>query len=176
MFRAEVSEKSRKIYPRDVLDCALSGLFVGLASGLLIGVLLISTGVIASAAEKFQASSVGVAFCMHMFFSGLMGLLFGLLVGQFIKSLRGALIIGVFVSVVSWVFGLLVVKPLRFGQPFGIDSIVSSLPILVGHCLFGLILGCLYWYFKGLISKDAYRAFAIASSGLWLGLILGVAA
>ncbi len=155
---------------------ALAGLPVGLTSGAIIGLLLISTGAMDEAAVRFQASSVSVAFVMHMFFSGLMGLIFGLLFGHAIETIRRALLVGVLVSVFFWVFGLLVVKPYRLGQPFGWESIVSSLHILFGHGVFGAILGSLYLQSKKQIQKQGYRLGTVALTGLWVGLVLGIAA
>ena len=176
--QSETSQGTPRRFLRlqDMGICALAGLPVGLVSGAIIGALLISTGAMELAAVRFQASSVSVAFAMHMFFSGLMGLIFGLVFGHTIKTLRRAVLVGVLVSVFFWVFGLLVVKPYRLGEPFGWESIVSSLHILVGHGVFGAILGSLYLQSKNWIRKQGYRLAAVALTGLWAGLVLGIAA
>ena len=132
---------------------AATGALAGICGGIVIGLFLLSTGAMAAATEKFGGASVEQGFVMHMIFSTLMGAVFGACFGRLIATYRQAISYAVLTGALFWVFGLAVVGPLRFGEPFGIESALATKHILVGHSVFGVIMGAMFVPVQRLLDK-----------------------
>ncbi len=149
-----------------VLDNVVAGLTAGLFAGAVMGAFLVASGVMARAVEKFGGPSLPVGFVMHMFFSGVMGAVFGLCLGRLIKTYRGAVLGAVMIGAFFWVFGVVVVAPLRFGTPASIDSAMSTLHILIGHSLFGTIMGVIFLSVRRVIRTKMFFRSALTIAAI----------
>lgn len=135
------------------LHNTLAGIGAGVLAGGLLGLFLISVGAIEEAAQRFGSSSVFLGFSMHLFFSGLMGALFGLFLGRFIKTMRSAILGGIVVAATIWIVATAIVEPLRFGTELDFQSFSTNVHILVRHVVFGGIMGMRFGWLKKLSKK-----------------------
>jgi uncharacterized membrane protein YagU involved in acid resistance len=118
----------------------LAGVVGGVAGGLVFGMLMAMMGMLPMIASMAGSDSPIVGFGIHMVISIMIGLgltapFAGLLTGYG----RSALI-GLAYGALWWVLGPLLLMPLMMGMPpFGFDA--NSLPSLMGHLVYGAILG-----------------------------------
>lgn len=132
----------------NVIASCCAGAVGGISAGLVNGSIIVSLGRMAEIAERFGAPSVGFAFFMHLLFSALMGTGFGPCCDKWTSDIRRSLIAGFVYGIAWWALAALVVMPLRLGEPLNALSVMSTWPLLVGHALFGLVLGLVYRFAK----------------------------
>jgi uncharacterized membrane protein YagU involved in acid resistance len=117
-----------------------AGLAGGLAGGLAFGLMMHAMGMIGMIAQLVGSTSVAVAWLVHLAISAFFGAAFTVLVGGLIRGIGSGVLLGAVYGVVLWVIGPLLLMPAFMGMPlFVIDDM--ALMSLVGHVLFGLVLG-----------------------------------
>ena len=131
------------------------GAGAGLLSGLGIGLILIITNALPQVVENFGAPSETAAFLIHLFSSTVMGTLFGIGFGAWVKTLGKSLLWASVFSLVLWLFASLVIKPIAFGGTFlqAAIEIFSAPNVLIGHAIFGLLLGGIFWWLRQCAQK-----------------------
>lgn len=137
----------------------LAGAAAGLAGGLIFGMMMQmmsaptpdggSMPMMAMVAMVVKSESVLVGWLYHLFNSAVIGALFGALLGQRAVDRRSGLVFGAAWGVVWWVLGGLILMPLALGMaPFAPLQMPPMRPValgsLVGHLVYGLILGFVY--------------------------------
>ena len=148
------SSAAQKFLPLRVL--AGKPIFWGGISGFLaggvIGIILFFSGAIPEIVQKFGAANEGVALFAHLFASTVLGTIFGAIFGKFQWKLWQWVSAATAFSMLSWILAMVIVKPIRFGIPFGeaLSGIFGEPNIFIGHGIFGVILGVIFW---GLASK-----------------------
>ncbi|WP_347755661.1 hypothetical protein [Agrococcus sp. ProA11] len=121
---------------------ALAGAVGGIAGGLAFGALMAMMGMLPMIASLVGSTSAAVGFGIHMVISVGIGIGLGLTVlfAQLLSSYPRGLLIGLVYGAIWWVLGPLLLMPLMMGMaPFMFDA--GSLPSLVGHLIYGGILG-----------------------------------
>ncbi|RJT81142.1 hypothetical protein D6T63_07875 [Arthrobacter cheniae] len=119
----------------------LAGFIGGLSGGVVFGALMAVMGMLPMIASLVGSSSVAVGFIVHLVISVLIGLTLtipgaGLLTGSLIKSA----LVGLVYGALWWVLGPLLIMPTMMSMPvLTLDG--SSLMSLMGHMIYGLILG-----------------------------------
>ena len=99
-------------------------------------------GMIPMVAMLVGSDSVAVGWLIHLGISAFIGASYALLLGGRVTSLATGLGLGVGYGIVWWVLGALIAMPAKLGMPvFAINSM--SLQSLMGHMIFGAILGAL---------------------------------
>lgn len=137
----------------------LAGAAAGLAGGLIFGMMMQmmsaptpdggSMPMMAMVAMVVKSESLLVGWLYHLFNSAVIGALFGALLGQRVADRRSGLAHGAAWGVVWWVLGGLILMPIALGMdPFAPLQMAPMRPValgsLVGHLVYGLILGFVY--------------------------------
>lgn len=91
----------------------------------------------------FESSVVG--FLVHMINSAVIGALYVVVFGRVEKGMVDGLHLGMLYGAVWWFLGPLTLMPLILGEPLGtrwnLGAILSMFPSLIGHVVYGWILG-----------------------------------
>ena len=129
----------------------VSGTVAGLASGLVFGVLLQSIGMMPTIASLYGGESVLVGWVAHMFHSVVfaLGFVAALQRGPFAKydgSLVPTLLLAIGYGLLLWVFGAAIVMPAWLSV---VTTASPAIPVintqsLVGHVVYGIVLGAVY--------------------------------
>ncbi len=121
----------------------LHGVVGGLAGGVVFGLLMQMMGMMPMIAMLVGSKSVAVGWILHLAISAFAGALFGLVLGGRLSGYGTAAAAGMVYGFVWWVVGALLMMPLRMGMdPFVLNSMAWQ--SLMGHLLFGLVLGLVY--------------------------------
>jgi uncharacterized membrane protein YagU involved in acid resistance len=96
-----------------------------------------------------RSESLIVGWLYHLFNSAVIGAIFGWLLGSRVSSYGTGLLWGALYGIVWWILGALVLMPLFLGMPpFASLMMAPMRPVamgsLVGHVLYGVILGVGY--------------------------------
>lgn len=119
------------------------GLYGGLAGGAVFGIMMGVMGMLPMIGSLVGAPSPLAGFVVHMAISAGIGATFG--IGLDVTGLRASAGLGLAYGLVWWVLGPLTLMPLFMGMGLGVNWTVAAmsqaLPSLVGHLVFGTVLG-----------------------------------
>ncbi|MBA2507784.1 MAG: hypothetical protein H0V32_03545 [Nocardioidaceae bacterium] len=122
---------------------AVYGIVGGLAGGVVFGLLMAMMDMIGMVAQLVGSSSAAVGWIVHLAISAFIGASFAVLLGSLAKTLVPAALVGMGYGVVWWVLGALLIMPAQLGMPvFELNT--TAWQSLMGHLLFGLVLGIVY--------------------------------
>jgi uncharacterized membrane protein YagU involved in acid resistance len=122
---------------------AVYGIVGGLAGGVVFGLLMAIMDMIGMVAQLVGSSSAAVGWIVHLAISSFIGASFAVLLGSRAKTLVPAALVGMGYGVVWWVLGALLIMPAQLGMPvFELNT--TAWQSLMGHLLFGLVLGIVY--------------------------------
>ena len=121
----------------------LAGVLGGIGGGLVFGMLMAMMGMLPTIASIVGSDSAGIGFLVHMMMSIMIGLGLTVLFGNaLLTSYPRGVLFGIGYGMIWWVLGPLLVMPMMFGMPpFSFDA--TTLPSLMGHMIYGAILGTL---------------------------------
>ncbi len=134
---------------------AVAGLLGGLVFGMMMQMMSAPTPdggtmpMMAMVAMVVRSQSLVVGWIYHLFNSALIGGLFGWLLGDRARSYGAGLTWGAVWGVIWWVLGALILMPILMGMPaFASLRMPPMRPVafgsLVGHVIYGLVLGAAY--------------------------------
>ena len=116
------------------------GVLGGLAGGVVFGLMMQALGMIGMIAMLVGSESIAVAWVVHLAISALFGAIYGAVVAPRVHGWGAGLGSGLAYGLLLWVVGPLLLMPAMMGMPmFTINT--GALQSLVGHLLFGLVLG-----------------------------------
>ena len=119
------------------------GVYGGLAGGAVFGTMMGVTGMLPMIGNMAGTPSPIAGFVVHMAISAGIGAAFG--IGLDVTGLRASAGLGLAYGLVWWVLGPLTLMPLFMGMGLGVNWTVGAmsqaLPSLVGHLVFGTVLG-----------------------------------
>jgi hypothetical protein len=134
-----------------------AGIVAGLAGGLVFGAVMALMAVptpdgmkmpmMAMVAKVIRSDSLLVGWIYHLFNSAVIGALFGWLLGARVTGMGAGLAWGALYGIVWWVLGGLILMPVFLGMPaFAPLKMMPMIAVgsLVGHLIYGLILGGSY--------------------------------
>jgi uncharacterized membrane protein YagU involved in acid resistance len=129
------------------VQAMLWGLAASLAGSLLFGVVLWRTGELPTVAALVGSSVPAVGFLVHMVVGSTIGLTYGLFFRYESSSFGSSVTWGALYGLIWWVFGPLTLLPALLGQPLGWtpEVVASALPSLVGHLVYGVTTGAVFW-------------------------------
>ena len=141
-----------------VVAGAVAGLIAGVVFGLMMQMMSAPTPdggqmpMMAMVAMVVGSTSVAVGWLYHLFNSVVIGMLFAWLFGTRVRSMASGLAFGAVWGFVWWVAGALVLMPIALGMPpfapLMMAPMVPMVPVamgsLMGHAVFGLVLGAVY--------------------------------
>ena len=127
-------------------------------------------GMLPRIAGMVGSSSPVVGFGVHLLISAMIGAGFGVALGSVASTAARSLGAGAAYGMVWWVLGPLTIMPLMMGMGFGTQwtgsAMSSALPSLMGHVLYGLITGFVYYRLRarGALSASVHSAWPARSS------------
>lgn len=138
-----------------MVDGAVAGIGGGVAFGLMMQMMTAPTPdggempMMAMVAMVVRSDSLLIGWVYHLFNSAVIGALFGFLLGSRVHSVAAGLAWGAVWGVIWWVLGGLILMPMLLGmEPFAALRMPPMRPVamgsLVGHLLYGVILGWLF--------------------------------
>jgi hypothetical protein len=123
----------------------IRGIVGGLAGGMVFGMMMGMMGMLPMIGKMVGQPSAVVGFMVHMFNSAVIGAMFSIAFGRVSTSVKSGVGFGTVYGVIWWLLGPLTLMPLMMGMGFGanwnIAAISSTMPSLVGHMVYGAILG-----------------------------------
>jgi hypothetical protein len=144
----------------------IAGIGAGLIAGVVFGVMMqmmtaptpegARMPMMALVAKVVRSDSVLVGWLYHLFNSAVIGGLFGWILGRRVHSYANAAGWGAGYGVAWWVLGGLILMPVFLGMPVLAPIRMATMrPValgsLVGHVLFGVILGAAFLPFRGMV-------------------------
>jgi len=133
-----------------------AGITAGLLGGLVFGAMMQMMNaptpqggqmpMMAMVAMVLRSDSVLVGWLYHLFNSSVIGALFGWMLGGRLQTLVAGLGWGAVYGIVWWILGALILMPVLLGMPPFAPLLMEPMrPVamgsLVGHCVYGIILG-----------------------------------
>jgi len=141
-----------------------AGIVAGLIAGVVFGIMMTvmhaptpdggSMPMMAMVAQVVNSKSLAVGWLYHLFNSAVIGALFGWLLGNRISGYGSAAGWGAGYGVFWWILGGLILMPMFLGMPaFAPLQMPMMRPVafasLMGHVLFGVILGSAFIPLRG---------------------------
>ncbi len=128
------------------------GAYGGVAGGLIFGAMMGMMGMLPMIGSMVGQPTAAAGFAVHMVNSAIIGAGFAIVLGRFVSGARSGLGAGLAYGGVWWILGPLTLMPLFMGMGFGVNwnatAAAAMLPSLVGHLMFGSILGLAYTWLR----------------------------
>ena len=136
------------------------GVYAGLAGGVVFGAMMGMMGMLPMIGKMVGHPSVVTGFSVHLINSAIIGAGFAVVFSRFVNSTGSGLLNGLLYGGVWWLLGPLTLMPLFMGMGLGVNwntaAAVTMLPSLVGHLMYGVILGASYAWLR--VRSGAYVA------------------
>ncbi len=124
------------------------GVYGGLAGGVVFGAMMGMMGMLPMIGQMVGYPNAAVGFAVHMVNSAIIGAGFAVVFSKTAKSLGTGISSGLLYGGIWWLLGPLTLMPLFMGMGFGVNwnasAAVAMLPSLVGHLMYGTILGAVF--------------------------------
>ena len=124
------------------------GVYGGLAGGVVFGAMMGMMGMLTMIGKMVGHPSAVTGFLAHLVISALIGASFVVIFHDFIRGASGGLGYGLVYGGAWWFLGPLTLMPLMMGMGLGVNwnaaAASQMLPSLVGHLIYGAILGLSY--------------------------------
>ena len=128
------------------------GAYGGVAGGLIFGGMMGVMGMLPMIGSMIGQPTAVVGFVVHMVNSAIIGAGFAIVLGRFVSGTASGLGTGLAYGGAWWILGPLTLMPLFMGMPFGVNwnaaAAAAMLPSLVGHLMFGSVLGVTYTWLR----------------------------
>ena len=128
------------------------GIYGGLAGGLLFGAMMGMMGMLPMIGKMVGHPTAITGFVVHMVNSVVIGAAFAVLFGRFAGTLASGLRTGALYGGIWWILGPLTLMPLFMGMGLGVNwnaaAVTNMLPSLMGHLVYGVVLGLTYALFE----------------------------
>lgn len=124
------------------------GVYGGLAGGAVFGAIMGMMGMLPMIGSMVGSPTVLAGAVVHLVNSAIIGAGFALLFGAFVRGISTGVVTGTAYGVGWWVLGPLTLMPLFMGMGLGVNwnagAAASMLPSLMGHMVYGAVLGAAY--------------------------------
>ena len=128
------------------------GAYGGVAGGLIFGGMMGVMGMLTMIGSMVGQPTAAVGFVVHMVNSTIIGAAFAIVLGRFVRGTASGLGAGLAYGGVWWILGPLTLMPLFMGMGFGVNwnatAAAAMLPSLVGHLMYGSVLGVTYIWLR----------------------------
>jgi hypothetical protein len=153
-----------------ISTAVVAGLMGGAVFGLMMQLMTAPTPdggqmpVIAMVGQIIGSPTVGAGWLYHLFNSAVIGAIFGWLLGDRLHGYASALGWGAVYGFAWWILGGLILMPVFLGMPAFAPLMMPPMRMvamgsLVGHLLYGLILGVAFaWLYRGVHHRHALHA------------------
>ena len=124
------------------------GAYGGVVGGLIFGMMMGMMGMLPMIGSMVGQPTAAAGFVVHMANSVIIGAAFAVVLGRFVSGIGSGLGAGLAYGGAWWILGPLTLMPLFMGMGFGVNwnaaAAASMLPSLIGHLMYGGILGLVY--------------------------------
>ena len=124
------------------------GAIGGIAGGIVFGVMMGMMGMLPMIGQMAGSPTASAGFFVHLIISAFIGASFALIFQSRVKGAKGGLGYGAAYGILWWFLGPLTLMPAMMGMGIGVNwtiaPAVAMFPSLVGHTVYGLILGFTY--------------------------------
>lgn len=124
------------------------GVIGGLVGGVVFGAMMAKMGMLPMIGKMVGQPNAVVGFLVHMVISAGIGGSFGVLVGPLVSDRVTGIVSGAVYGMLWWFLGPLTLMPLLMGMGLGVNwnlgAAENMLPSLMGHVIFGLVLGFVF--------------------------------
>ncbi len=129
------------------------GAYAGLAGGVVFGAMMGMMGMLPMIGQMVGSSSSLIGFLVHMVNSAIIGAAFAVVCGGVVASMGSGVGYGLGYGALWWLLGPLTLMPLFMGMGFGVNwngaAMTEAIPSLMGHLIYGAILGGLFVRLRG---------------------------
>jgi len=141
-----------------------AGAYGSIAGGLIFGVMMGMMGMLPVIGSMVGQPTAAAGFVLHMANSVIIGVAFAIVLGRFVSGTASGAGFGLAYGGVWWMLGPLTLMPLLMGMSFGVNwnaaTTAAMLPSLVGHLMYGGVLGLVYAWLR---HRDVGPALATSS-------------
>ena len=128
------------------------GAYGGFAGGLIFGAMMGMMGMLPMIGSMVGQPTAGAGFVVHMVNSVIIGAGFSVVLSRFVSGTPAGVGLGLAYGGAWWILGPLILMPLFVGMGFGVNwnatAAVAMLPSLVGHLMYGGVLGLVYTWLR----------------------------
>ena len=125
-----------------------AGAVSGLAGGLVFGMMMAKMGMLPMIGKMAGLPTVAAGWVVHLGISAIIGAAFGVLLGWLVTGRMSSLVVASLYGMAWWALGPLTLMPLLMGMGLGVnwnlEAAQAMLPSLMGHMMFGLVMGLVY--------------------------------
>ena len=127
-----------------------SGIIGGLIAGVAFGFILVRLHILSTAGCLLGLSDPLSGFIIHLIFCGILGILFSLIFCKGCTTFYNSSLWGIFYGILWWFIGPLILCPWLAGITISWtqDVFTHAIPMLVGHLVFGFVLGITYFWMR----------------------------
>jgi len=124
----------------------MGGVWGGLSGGVVFGMLMMMMGMMPTIAKLVGSSSLVVGWMVHLIMSVVIGLFFVWWFGNRATNYGSGAGFGLLHGLIWWVLGPLTIMPIMLGMglQFGNIFAMTNMLSLMGHLIYGVILGEVY--------------------------------
>ena len=144
----DVLHEEREMNARDLK----LGAYGGVAGGLIFGMMMGKMGMLPMIGSMVGQPTAAAGFAVHMANSVIIGVGFAIVLGRLVSGTRRGVGVGLAYGGAWWILGPLTLMPLLMGMGFGANwnaaAAAAMLPSLVGHLMYGSILGLAYTWLR----------------------------
>lgn len=129
------------------------GVIAGIAGAFVFGLMMLMMGMLPMVGMLIGTESLFLAFLYHLFNGAIIGLTFALFFGSRMQGLGGSTVYGLVYGFIWWFLGPLLIMPIMMGMgsQLHIEGMVAAMPSLVGHIIFGIVMGVTF----GMLRRSA---------------------
>ncbi len=139
------------------------GVYSGLTGGIVFGAMMGAMGMLPMIGKMVGYPTAVAGLLVHLINSAIIGAGFAVVIGRFVNGIRGGVSKGLLYGGFWWFLGPLTLMPLFMGMGLGVNwnaaAAVTMLPSLMGHLVYGAILGASFAWLR-----ERPSAYATAST------------
>jgi uncharacterized membrane protein YagU involved in acid resistance len=127
-----------------------SGIIGGIIAGVALGFILMRMGTLSNAGKLLGMHDSLSGLIIHLVFSAIVGLIFALVFCKGCTTFYNSSLWGIVYGVIWWFIGPLILCPWLAGVTISWSQITftHALPMLVGHLVYGFVLGISYFWMR----------------------------
>jgi hypothetical protein len=130
----------------------LYGAYGGVVGGIVFGIMMAMMGMMPMIGQMIGMPDVISGWIVHLIISVVTGLIFAVIYLDAVTSIMTGIIWGAIYGFIWWILGPLTLMPFFLGMGLGVNwtlaALASQLPSLIGHIIFGVLLGGIYAWLK----------------------------
>ena len=134
------------------------GIYSGWLGGIVFGAMMAMMGMLPMIGKMVGHPSAVTGFLVHLVISAVIGASFAILFDRLVQGAISGPAYGLFYGAIWWLLGPLTLMPFMMGMGFGVNwnatAASQMLPSLIGHLIYGAILGVSYTWLR---SRQSYR-------------------